>query len=146
MFKAEKGVVSIWLGCGTKKNVFDSYFEESRGWPGDEDVPLNEFAKDAGELFYDHDFVEAHWAGPKGKRTGDLLIRSFVRQVVRGRWREESPAGRLRGRELRLLDVRRYASSPLAGRSNRRWYIGGCRTRSPLIRGRASGRPPHAHQ
>lgn len=63
MFRDKKGVVAIWLAAKVDRNVLDQYFDETYG--GEE--PLNQFARDAGDMFYDNDFVEANWAGAGGK-------------------------------------------------------------------------------
>ncbi len=68
-----EGVVSIWLGTAAKKKLFDDYFKETYG---DDESPINAFAKDAGTWFYDHDFVEGIWAGQRGKPVRELFTQS----------------------------------------------------------------------
>jgi hypothetical protein len=46
----------IWLGLFPSGTMFDEYFEE--GIEEDDATPMNNFAKDQGEVFYDHDWVE----------------------------------------------------------------------------------------
>jgi WD40 repeat protein len=72
MFKRKKGFVSIWVGQGVTKKQFQSYAVDEDD-SEDDDVPLNGFAKDAGDTFYDHDFIEAEWLGAKPKALGAAL-------------------------------------------------------------------------
>ena len=46
----------FWLGAFLNKNVFFDYFGEE--YSEDDNVPISKFAKDQGECWYDHDFVE----------------------------------------------------------------------------------------
>lgn len=45
----------IWLGLFKSEEDLDTYFEEQ--YDGD-DEPINRFAADQGEMYYDHDWVE----------------------------------------------------------------------------------------
>ena len=45
----------IWLGRFSSNQLLDEYFEEQYD---DDDAPINAFAADQGESYYDHDWVE----------------------------------------------------------------------------------------
>lgn len=45
----------IWLGLFQSEEDFNAYFEEQYD---DDGEPINRFAADQGEMYYDHDWVE----------------------------------------------------------------------------------------
>ena len=45
----------IWLGVFESEEHLDDYFEEQYE---EDDAPINRFAADQGEMYYDHDWVE----------------------------------------------------------------------------------------
>ncbi|HLO98297.1 MAG TPA: immunity 22 family protein [Fimbriimonas sp.] len=47
--------VDLWVGNFASREEFDQYFKETYN---DDDGPINQFAADQGETFYDHDFVD----------------------------------------------------------------------------------------
>jgi hypothetical protein len=47
----------IWVGTFPSEQSLADYFKESYS-EDDDDKPINRFAQDQGELFYDHDWVE----------------------------------------------------------------------------------------
>jgi hypothetical protein len=50
-------VVDIWVGLFPSKERLERYFSET--YSGDDDgTPISEFARDMGQWFYDHDFLE----------------------------------------------------------------------------------------
>lgn len=67
MFARRKGFVSIWVGKSLTKHAFQQYAIHE----GDLAVgPINEFAKDANDTWYDHDFVDAFCTGRKDQPLG----------------------------------------------------------------------------
>ena len=72
MFERKKGFVSIWVGEGLPKAVFEKYAVHEYGDPN-EDKPLNEFARDAGDMWFDHDFVAAQWYRGKDRSIEEAL-------------------------------------------------------------------------
>lgn len=62
----------IWLGKFPSEKALDEYFEEIYD-EDNEDAPLNQFARDQGENFYDHDWVERSFNNVT--RLKDLLYR-----------------------------------------------------------------------
>ena len=53
--------VDIWLGRFTSEGSVDAYFAEQYF---EDDEPVSEFAKDQGESFIDHDFMERSYHSP----------------------------------------------------------------------------------
>ena len=64
-------VVDVWVGRFGSPKRLTTYMQESDddggddAGDGDDDGPLSEFAADQRQEFYDHDFLEAHFAGPQ---------------------------------------------------------------------------------
>lgn len=54
----------VWLGTFESEDHQDAYFEEE--YEAD-DTPINRFAADQGEMYYDHDWVERAFC-----KSGDL--------------------------------------------------------------------------
>jgi hypothetical protein len=54
----------VWLGMFESEDQLDAYFEEQYE---DDDTPINRFAADQGEMYYDHDWVERAFC-----KSGDL--------------------------------------------------------------------------
>lgn len=54
----------VWLGMFQSEDHLDAYFEEQYE---DDDTPINRFATDQGEMYYDHDWVERAFC-----QSGDL--------------------------------------------------------------------------
>ena len=50
--------VHIWLGNFSSHDALEDYLEEHYD-EDDDEQPINQFAADQGETFYDHDWVEA---------------------------------------------------------------------------------------
>lgn len=48
----------LWLGCFPAESALETYFEENYTDDRNDNIPLNRFAGDQGETFYDHDWVE----------------------------------------------------------------------------------------
>lgn len=85
MLKDQKGVVSLWLGSVVSKTEFEGYFAEHYD-DDDDDAPINEFARDLGQAFYDHDLQELAWH-PAPRPINALLAghswaESFVDAVI----------------------------------------------------------------
>lgn len=47
--------IHIWLGIFESEDHLDAYFEDRFE---DDETPINRFAADQGQVFYDHDWVE----------------------------------------------------------------------------------------
>jgi WD40 repeat protein len=76
MFERKKGYVSIWVGQGLTKANFEKYaIHENNAVDeyGDQVGPLNDFTRDAGATWFDHDFVAAEWMRGKGKSVEAAL-------------------------------------------------------------------------
>jgi hypothetical protein len=75
--------IHVWLGIFPSAKALSEYFEES--YDEDDSSPINQFAKDQGERWYDHDWVER---GFKENATLKALIRdhsysaSYMEAVV----------------------------------------------------------------
>jgi hypothetical protein len=54
----------VWVGMFESEEQLDAYFEEQYE---DDDAPINRFAADQGEMYYDHDWVERAFC-----QSGDL--------------------------------------------------------------------------
>ena len=54
----------IWLGVFESEEHLNAYFEEQYD---DDETPINRFAADQGEMYYDHDWVERGFY-----KSGDL--------------------------------------------------------------------------
>jgi hypothetical protein len=50
----EFATVSVWLGVFASEKHAEAYFEETY----DDELPISQFAREQGQRFYDHDFVE----------------------------------------------------------------------------------------
>jgi hypothetical protein len=57
---AEYDVVDVFVGTFDSQEVLEQYLEETYD-QDEEDAPISAFAKDQGEAFYDHDFVESRF-------------------------------------------------------------------------------------
>ena len=59
MLDEKSGFVSVWIGNMTsaefKRYCLEEHYSDD---PEHDDVPMNPFAADMGDVFYDHDFVE----------------------------------------------------------------------------------------
>ena len=66
----EFSIVDIWVGSFPSKSLFDQYFEEQYI---DDDSPINRFAADQDEMFYDHDFCEFEFHNHPIKSFGKLI-------------------------------------------------------------------------
>ncbi len=51
----------IWLGRFVSEQAVDAYFAESYS-EGDDEAPINQFAAEQGESFYDHDWLERSYS------------------------------------------------------------------------------------
>jgi WD40 repeat protein len=71
MLEAKDGVMSIWIGDFPTQKEFDAYVEEYEGSPSKKH-PLSQFAREAGDEWYDHDFFTA-WRFAKAKDVAGLL-------------------------------------------------------------------------
>lgn len=56
----EYDVVDVFVGTFDSQEVLEQYLEETYD-QDEEDAPISAFAKDQGEAFYDHDFVESRF-------------------------------------------------------------------------------------
>ena len=66
----EFSIVDIWVGIFPSESLFMQYFEEQYI---DDDLPINRFAADQGELFYDHDFCEREFNNHPTKSFDELI-------------------------------------------------------------------------
>jgi hypothetical protein len=71
MLESQDGVMAIWIGDFPTQKEFDAYVEEYEGKPSKKH-PLSQFAREAGDEWYDHDFFTA-WRFPKPKGVAGLL-------------------------------------------------------------------------
>jgi WD40 repeat protein len=71
MLEGKDGVMAVWIGDFPTQKEFDAYVEEYEGKPSKKH-PLSQFAKEAGDEWYDHDFFTA-WRFPKAKDVAGLL-------------------------------------------------------------------------
>ena len=72
MFERKKGFVSIWVGQGLPKAVFEKYAVHEYG-DIDKDKPRNDFTRDAGDMWFDHDFMAAEWYRGKDRSIEEAL-------------------------------------------------------------------------
>jgi hypothetical protein len=68
----------IWLGRFPSEAALDAYFEESYG---EDDQPINQFAADQGERFYDHDWVERSF-DPSGDLRAQIAPHSHSKDYL----------------------------------------------------------------
>ena len=83
MLVEKSGAVSIWIGNITKDQLQTYILDES----ADTDKPINEFAADMGDYFYDSDMLD--WVHEAKKEIGHRKLlsklaysESFIEQVV----------------------------------------------------------------
>src|SRR5262245_43340571 len=76
MFERKKGYASIWVGQGLPKAAFEKYAVHENNAVdahGDQVGPLNDFARDAGAMWFDHDLVAAGWSRGADKSIEDAF-------------------------------------------------------------------------
>src|SRR5688572_14808856 len=71
MLEAKDGVMAVWIGDFPTQKEFDAYVEEYEG-KASKKHPLSQFAREAGDEWYDHDFFAA-WRASKPKDVAALL-------------------------------------------------------------------------
>ncbi len=54
---AEYDIVDLWVGTFASKRALNAYLKETHD-EDNEDAPISPFARDLGQSFYDHDFME----------------------------------------------------------------------------------------
>ena len=75
----------IWLARFASEEALDAYFEENYD-KEDDDEPINKFALDQGETFYDHDWVERSFEGGGDLRTlidGHSYSENYIDEVIK---------------------------------------------------------------
>lgn len=69
-----KHLVNLWIGNFSTREDFEMYTKETYA---DDDPPINQFAADQGETFYDHDFVEIEFLEDRPSLESVILRLSF---------------------------------------------------------------------
>ena len=82
MLKHKKGIVSVWIGDQVSKAALDDYIIDESG-DLEKGQPINRFAKDAKEKWYDHDSLEVICVKGKNKPIRQLAKGcSFFSQFI----------------------------------------------------------------
>lgn len=71
MLESKDGVIAVWIGDFPTQKEFDAYVEEYEGRPSKKH-PLSQFAREAGDEWYDHDFFTA-WRFAKPRDVAGLI-------------------------------------------------------------------------
>ena len=113
----------IWVAHFPSEKYLDEYFEEIYD-EEDEDTPINRFAEDQGESFYDHDWVERSFCDSGDLK--DLIINhsyaeDYIEKVI-----EIANANNLSGVNTFIMADKEEFSSPKSvdGDKYTIWYLG----------------------
>ncbi|MCF6199543.1 MAG: immunity 22 family protein [Hyphomicrobiaceae bacterium] len=111
----------IWLAQFPSKSSFDDYFNESYE---DDETPINLFASEQAELFYDHDWVERSFDASAGLRQliqHHSYAESYIEKVLRA-----ATSHNIRNANSFIMADRAEFSKPrsITSDSHMIWYLG----------------------
>lgn len=110
-----------WLGRFDSEAVLDEYFDEQYE---DDDAPINAFAADQAEIYYDHDWVEREFHD-----SGDLRVlmdgASYTGEYLDDVIKKADGMGITNANTYILADARQFSKpKSVDGRGYQLWYIG----------------------
>ncbi|MFN8454598.1 MAG: immunity 22 family protein [Anaerolineae bacterium] len=114
----------LWLGFFATEAALETYFEEKYPDDRDDNTPLNRFAQDQGETFYDHDWVEYSFDSSGDLRKliqGHSYSQDYLNQVI-----ALAQARGLTGANTFIMADQAEFTQPksIEGEGYRLWYLG----------------------
>ena len=112
----------IWLAVFPSETAFDEYFAES--YSEDDESPINAFARDQGQNYYDHSWVERTFtkdADLRGVIDGHSYSDDYIDKVI-----QKASADQIESANTFIMaDVEEF-SSPRSVEADayRIWYLG----------------------
>ena len=111
----------VWLGRFDSEAALDEYFDEQYE---DDDAPINAFAADQDEMYYDHDWVEREF-----HESGDLLTlmdgASYAGDYLENVIHKAGGMGITNANTYILADAGQFSKpKSVNGREYQLWYIG----------------------
>ncbi len=109
----------IWLAHFPSEERLDAYFAEHY-----DDGPINTFAQEQGENFYDHDWLEMSFS--KNTSLHDLIIKhSYSDHYLNKVLEDVGKMGDITANVFVMADVEEFAEPrSVKGRDYTVWYIG----------------------
>ena len=113
----------LWLGNFSSADILEEYFVETYD-EDDDSIPINQFAADQGEIFYDHDFVECSYS--KASALHDLIVEHFCSNKYRDDIIVAASALNIKAANTFIMADSAEISSPrsVSKPSYQLWYLG----------------------
>ncbi len=113
----------IWLGEFPSEDALNTYFEETYD-DDDDDAPINGFAADQGERFYDHDWVERGFVA-HGSLEQLIVRHSYSKDYIEMVIADAEARGIVEANTFILADQSEFSDpKSVQGNDYTLWYLG----------------------